>query len=120
MVSATFLYAGMCDYWGGDGDRWDDNKGCLFAYYGRDTTLRGLIDQWVDDFCRGGDCDSLPEDVTENDIKSALLDMLTEEGRRDYDNDAICEFSRDWEGDDDYDESPVAIVLIEYCDLVTS
>jgi hypothetical protein len=118
-INATFLYAGMADYWGGDGRRWDDNAGCLFAYYGRDTTLRELVDDWVEDFIAGGDCDSFPEDVTSEDIRAAILEMLSEQGRQDYESGAISEFAQEFadanpdEDEDDGGESPVAIILVE-------
>jgi hypothetical protein len=92
-VTASFLYSGMSDYWGGNGDRWDDNKGCLFAFYGYGTTVRDLIDQWADDFWNGGDCDTLPEGVTNEVVRAALLDMLTDQGRAEYDNNSLCEFA---------------------------
>ena len=124
-LSATYLFSGMSDYWGGDGDRWDDNKGCLFAYYSTDTTLRDVIDGLVDDFCAGGDCDSMPEDITEDDVRAALVDMLTEQGRDDYESGALSEFATEFadangyepgvplDDDDDFGESPVVIVLLE-------
>jgi hypothetical protein len=95
-VTATFIYHGMSDYWGGDGDRWDDNKGCLFAFYGCGTTLRDLIEGWVCDFNSGGDCDTLPEEVTDKDIHAALLDMLSDSGRADYANNAVSEFAQSY------------------------
>jgi len=92
-LSAQFIYNGMPDYWGGDGDRWDDNKGCLFAYYGRNTTIRDMIDEWTNDFMNGGDCDTFPEDVTAEDVRAALLAMLTDEGRKDYESGVVSEFA---------------------------
>lgn len=90
-LTATYIYSGMADYWGGDGDRWDDNKGCLFAYYGKDTTLHDLIDQLVDDFNSGGDCETMPEDITDGDVRGALLEMLNDRGRADYAAGALAE-----------------------------
>ena len=92
-VTASFLFSGMSDYWGGDGDRWDDNKGCLFAFYGYGTTMKDLIDQWVDDFWNGGDCDTLPKEVTSEVVREALLGMLTAQGLAEYHSDSLCEFA---------------------------
>jgi hypothetical protein len=126
MLKATFLYSGMVDYWHGNGDRWNDSAGCLFSHYGPDTTLRDLVDGWVDDFMGGGDCDTLPESVGDSDIRAALLAMLNDRGRADYDSGALSEFAIDFadandlvagealDDDEDYGDSPVAIVLIEY------
>jgi len=62
----------------------------------------------------------------EDDIRAALVDMLSAQGREDYRSGALCEFSTEyanangWEPgvarEDDQlvcDESPVAIVLIK-------
>jgi hypothetical protein len=116
MITASYLYSGMVDYWGGDGRRWDNDAGCLFASYGPGTTVRDLVDQWVDDFNMGGDCDSLPEDIGDADIRDALLEMLTPEGRADYDSGQVWEGSLDCEeseDEDDFTEWPVCIILIE-------
>ena len=123
-VSATFLYSGMPDYWHGDGDRWDENKGCLFAYYGPTTTLREMVDEWVDD-SRNGDLDDKAawSDVSDDEIRAALIEMLSPQGRKEYDDETAgpCEFARAYadangiEGDDDGDsdgESPFAVVLV--------
>lgn len=96
MLTATHLYSGMLDYWGGDGDRWDDNKGCLFATYGHGTTLRNIVDEWVEDFNSGGDCDTMPESITDNDVRAALLAMLTDEGRAGYESGAVAECAIDY------------------------
>ena len=96
IVTAEFLYAGLPDYWGGNGDRWDDDKGCVFAYYGKGITVRNIIDGAVDDFLGGGDCDSLPDEVTDNDVRAALLASLTDIGRADYANDTVSDFATDY------------------------
>lgn len=117
-LSADVIYSGFPDYWGGDGDRWDDNKGCLFAYYGRDTTLRDLIDSFVDDFNSGGDCDSMPDEITDHDVRIALLEMLSDQGRQDYANGALAVCAEEYaeanpdEEDDEHSESPFVVVLI--------
>jgi len=96
LVTAEFLYAGLPDYWGGNGDRWDDDKGCVFTYYGKNTTVRDIIDSAVDDFLAGGDCDSLPKEVTDNDVRAALLASLTDIGRADYANGAVSDFATNY------------------------
>lgn len=90
-LSVMHEYFGLVDYWSGTGRRWDDNAGCLFAYYNADTTLRDCVNQWVDDYNSGGDCDSFPEDITSDDILAAILDSLTDEGRDDYHSGALAE-----------------------------
>jgi len=120
MLTATYLYAGMGDYWGGDSDRWDDNAGCLFSSYGRTTTLRDIIDGWVEDFWQGGDCESMPLDISEDDVREALLKMLTPAGRADYANNSIAECAADFaacndeEEEHDMMEYPVCIVLLKW------
>jgi hypothetical protein len=103
LLTATFLYNGLSDYWGGDGDRWDNDKGCVFASYGAFTTLRDIIDDAVDDFCAGGDCDSMPEEVTENDVRVALLDCLSPTGRADYASGAVAECAAYYAATNGYD-----------------
>jgi hypothetical protein len=112
----------MADYWGGNGRRWDDDAGCLFAHYGPLTTLRDIIDQLVDDYNSGGDCDSFPSSVSSNNVRAALLAMLTDKGRTDYASNARSEFALAYveangnedEDEDDMGEFPVVIVLLEY------
>lgn len=115
-VSASFIYSGLSDYWSGDGARWDDNKGCLFASFGPATTLKELIDALADDYTSGGDCDEKPafEEVSREDVLSALLTMLSDEGRRDYETGALCKWAsqlnaNDWDEDG---ESPQVIVML--------
>jgi len=120
-LSASFEFSGFSDYWSGNGRRWDYDAGCLFAYYSANTTLRDLIDQWVDDFNAGGECDDMPEGITDSDVREALLEMLSDGGRKNYENDAICEFSAEYTSanglevgaDIEGDDSSVAIVLLE-------
>ena len=95
-IIASFLYAGLPDYWQGNSKRWYNNNGCLFAPYGGKTTLREIIDGAVDDFEQGGgDCDSLGPKVTSADIRGALLAMLNNAGRVDYDNGGIADCAVD-------------------------
>jgi hypothetical protein len=46
-LAATYEYQGFVDYWGGNGRRWDDDAGCLFAYLSNTTTVGDLVDQLV-------------------------------------------------------------------------
>ena len=131
-LTVSHEFVGFGDYWGGNGRRWDDNAGCAFAYYGADTSLRDCVDQWVSDFWQGGDfeyhgdgCDPW-EDVTEDDIRAAILnDFLNDRGRADYDSGALAECAVEYaevngidaeDEDDEYDdcsESPIWVILIE-------
>ena len=109
MVSHEFT--GMSDYWGGNGRRWDDNAGCLFAFYNDQTTLRDCVDQWVDEFSAGGDCDSFPAEITSEDVRAAILDSLNSQGRADYDSGALAECAKyydvEWESADNHDDVDV-------------
>ena len=96
LVTAEFLYAGLPDFWGGNSDRWDDDKGCLFAYYGKGTTVRDIIDGMVHDFLGGGDCDSLPDEVTDEMVRAALLASLTDIGRADYHSGAVSDYATNY------------------------
>jgi hypothetical protein len=102
-IKATFLFSGMGDYWGGDSDRWEDSNGCLFSHYDGRTTLREIIDGAVNDFCAGGDCDSLHADITEDHVRAALLEMLSYEGRADYESGAVAECAKEFADDNGYD-----------------
>jgi hypothetical protein len=95
-LTASYEYSGMPDYWGGNGRRWDDDAGCVFSYYDGKTSLRDIVEDAVNDFCAGGDCDSFPEDVTEDDVRAALLACLSDAGRADYESGAISEFSAEY------------------------
>lgn len=127
-IVASFEYAGMADYWGGNGRRWDNDAGCLFAYYGKGTTLREIIDSAADDFSMSGEFDDMAwDDFDSDDVRSALLDCLTDQGRRDYKNDAVSECALEYAAangldvcvtdedcdDDEFSESPVCIFLLE-------
>jgi hypothetical protein len=132
IITVDHEYSGLSDYWGGNGDRWDNNAGCLFAYYGAETTLRDCVDGWVNDFCAGGDCDSFHEDITSDDIHNAIMLSMTERARAGYKSGAIAEcadayaqinglgaYSEDGEDDEEdlyegLDESPVWIIKVSY------
>ena len=111
-IDAVHLFSGFSDYWSGDGERWEANKGCLFAHYGRETTYQDLIDGWVEDFNMGGDLDDSPlaENLTDEALREALREIFVE----DLDMDSVVEgaqyLDEDW--DEENDESPVHIVLV--------
>lgn len=122
-ITVTHEYAGLLDYWGGNGRRFDNDAGCLFAGYGAGTTLRDCVDQWCDDFWMGGDCDSFPDDVSQDDIRTTILASLTRQGRDDYESGALAECAADYGAingihDQDHDfedcgDSPVWVILVE-------
>lgn len=95
-LTSRFEFSGYSDYWGGASDR-GRGGGCAFAYYGKDTTLRDIVDQWVEDaWSNEYDFEDCPESVTSDDIRNCILESLTEAGRIDYTNGAICEWSAEW------------------------
>jgi len=140
MLTASFLYAGFSDYYQGHGcaDNDEHSEYLLYAHYGCGTKLRGIIDDLVDDSWSGSAGEELPEEVTVHDVRAALLDMLSDSGRADYESGAIAECAADMErlincpkcdtelGEDDYVdcpecghylddyESPVFIVVLDY------
>lgn len=112
MLHVSHEFAGFGDYWGGNGRRWDRDAGCLFAFYGPGTTLRHCVDQWVADFFDGPDCEEIVG-YTEEDVRKAILDSLTEQGLKDYESDALCAPAADLEDFDEDSESPIWVLLIE-------
>ena len=114
MLSASFVYAGYSDYFGGysETDCEEYSEHLLYAYYGRNTSLRDIVDQLVEDSWNGPAGESLPDDVTGVDVHKALFDtMLNSRGRAYYESGAIAECSAAW--DDDY-ESPIFVVVLRY------
>ena len=123
MLSASFVYADYSDYFSGysETDCEEYSEHLLYAYYGRNTSLRDIVDQLVEDSWNGPASESLPEDVTEDDVRRALLDtMLNSRGRADYESGAIAECSAEWMADTDDDdcmddyESPIFVVVLKY------
>jgi hypothetical protein len=88
-ITTQYLYSGMGDYFGGYGCK--ANEALLYAFYGHRTTLRDIIEGWVEDSWSGAACEDIPESVSEEDVRKALLEMLTDAGRADYDSNAIAE-----------------------------
>lgn len=137
MLSASFLYSGCPDYFSGHACK--ESEYLLYAYYGRYTTLRDIIEELVDDSWNGPASEDLPEEVTNSDVCKALLDMLSDLGRANYWSGAIAECAANMDrltecpdceveldGDTEYDccpecgewfdqdESPTFIVLLTY------
>ena len=135
-IRVTHEFLGWSDYWKGNGCRWEDDKGCLFAFIGPDTTLHDCVDQWVSDFFNGGDFDygwltagtnddtvgsTLFADVNEKDIRDAILaTLLSDQGRADYESGALCTAAGDLRycGDDRHDrhDCQMWVVLAEIVD----
>jgi len=108
-LTASFEYVGMCDYWGGNGRRWDADAGCVFAYYGPTTTLREVIEGAAEDYNDTGDfypaeegAPDLFEDITAEDVKAAILESLTDKGRRDFESGAIFEGAAEYAADGEF------------------
>jgi hypothetical protein len=129
MLTASFLYAGYSDYFSGHGcaDDAEHSEHLLYAFYGKDTTLHDIINQLVEDSWSGPASETLPEEVTTNDVRSALLDMLSSVGLADYVSCALAECAADLvsacddddddddnEDDEDDCESPIFIVKLDY------
>ncbi len=121
MLSASIVYVGNSDYWYGytETNCEEYSEHLLYAFYGRDTSLRDIVDGLVEDSWTGSTSESLPEDVTQDDVRRALLDdMLNDQGRANYENGAIANCSADWTEDtdiedDDY-ESPIFVAVLRY------
>ena len=140
-VTANYLFSGMGDYFGGYGCK--DNEALLYAFYGHRTTLRDIIEDWVEDSWNVAACEDIPESVTQEDIRASLLEMLTDAGRADYANNAVAECAAtidppccpscgalvdemhedgcdrggtivDEEDCDDYYDSPITVVVVEW------
>jgi hypothetical protein len=120
IVSASSLFHGNIHYWDGDGDHWDDNKGCLFAHYGPETTLKELVDAWVEDSKCGDLDDKIAWDsVSSDEIRASLVEMLSSEGKEEYSNPSgPCEFAK--ELDDEDELAVVAIVMVTIEDEETA
>jgi hypothetical protein len=141
MLKAQYLYAGYSDYFGGYGCDDDEyhSEHLLYAFYGRGTTLRDIIDQLVEDSWNGPAGETLPEDTSQDDVRTALLCMLNCAGRSDYDSGALAACAAGIEapydcpdcgtelvGDvgqeecpdcgeyNDDEESPIFVVVLEY------
>lgn len=133
LVTASYVFSGLGDYFGGWGT--EQGKSCLlYAHYDHCSTLRDIVDCAVDEFSMGYGSEELPEDVTEDDVRAAILDCLTDGGRADYESGALSEFAAEYAACNDlapgvdiedqvddsdlfmYEESPVCIFLIE-CEI---
>lgn len=94
-LSASLIFTGYSDYWSGASNR-GRGGGCAFAFYSHDTTLKDIVDQWVDEAWNNEyDFEDCPESVTQDDIRDCIVESLTESGRADYDSGALCEWAAD-------------------------
>ena len=122
-VKARFLFSGMSDYWGGVSRRWDKDAGCVFAYYGTNTTIKELVDAWVTDYIEGGEC-NFDADISAREVEQAIVKILCAPADREYAeaSDSPCGLARDYADANtdaetlDDDESPMAIILLELCE----
>lgn len=133
MLTASYLYAGLSDYFQGYGCA--DNEHLLYTHYGRNTTLAEIIDQLVDDSWADNPDSYIWTGVSDNDILNALLGMPGGV-RAKYESGAIAECSANmgrltkcpycnvelgWEedcpecGEGLYDdEFPIFVVMLRY------
>jgi len=120
-LSASLIFSGYSDYWGGASNR-GRGGGCAFAYYDSCTTLRDIVDQWVEDsWSNEYDFEDCPESVTSDDIRDCILESLTESGRADYDSGALCEWAAYCEDERVCDEcgEPIGELHCEDCEYRT-
>ena len=118
-ITALLIYHGPIDWW--QGEQPGDRAALLHATYGPGTTTRELVDEWCGEFEAGGGCDDWPEAIETSHVRAALLALLTDRGRDDYESDRPCELSESldpelWDHDDASDTTwwPCAIVHISY------
>lgn len=142
ILTARYEYSGFSDYWGGHGcANDDDHKEFLIStHYGRNTSLADIIDGLVEDSWSGSSSEDLLEEIDDSDVRDVLLgEMLNDKGRADYSDGTIAECSADYGADaecsncgdsltniadgdpcphcyngDDYSESPIFIVVLDY------
>ena len=99
-LTASYVYSGMGDYFSGRGCADDDDRKefLLYAFYGRKTSLADIVDELVCDTWNGSASEELPEDVTDSDVRDAIMtDMLNGHGRADVASGAIAECSADYD-----------------------
>ena len=98
-LTASLCFVGYSDYWRGMSDR-GRGHGAAFAYYNGETTVKDLVDQWVDDVWNNEyDFADLPDSVSSADIRDCILAAFTESGRADYNSGALCEWASDFDGE---------------------
>lgn len=115
-LTARFLYSGPSDYWQGYSrtDNDEHSEYLLFAYYGKRTAVRVIVDGLIES---AFDNQMLPEHITDDSIRKALMDMLGEQGRADYKSGVLADcsiaFAEANDNDEDY-ESPIFVVVLDY------
>lgn len=107
VVDATAIYTGYADYWGGHGTT--RKQTTLRAEYGPNTTLKDLVDQWMNEFHQGfpGEDEPVWEHVDDKLLRAALKAVFTP-GRMDR----FFDDGLDDNEDDEDREWPVVIVLL--------
>ncbi len=112
MLTVSHVYAGYSDHF----QRYKDSEHLLYAYYCKDTSLQDIIDQLTDDCFMGPVGEMLPEKVTRDDVREALLSMLTDMARENYTYGMIVEYSANSmsDGDDVGYESPIFVVDLRW------
>ena len=140
-LTANYLYSGPSDYFGGYGCADDEGRKefLLYAFYSRKTSLADIVDELVSDAWNGSTCNDLPDDVTDDEIRDAIMTTaLTTQGRIDVAEGTVAECSVAWgdgaecacgasltdvdDGDpcpvcdcwNDFGESPIFVVVLEY------
>lgn len=93
-VRASYLYSGISDYFSGYGC--NNNEALLYSFYGRGTTLRDILDELARDAWDGCDAERIPDGITDEQIREALIGMLTEQGRADYESGAVAECAAEY------------------------
>ena len=117
-LTASLDFVGYSDYWRGMSDR-GRGHGAAFAYYNGQTTVRDLVDQWVDETWNNEhDFEDLPESVTQDDIRDCILAAFTDAGRADYESNALCEWAADFDGENEcvHCEQRIGELHSEDCD----
>ncbi len=103
MLTASFLFSGYSDCFRGYGcaDEEGRTEHLLYAYYGSETTLHDIIDQLVEDSWNGYAGETMSEDITQDDVRAALLGILNDRGRADYESGALaeCSVNLDFDGE---------------------
>jgi hypothetical protein len=140
-LTASYVYSGYGDYFSGYSCAEDDDRKefLLYAFYGRNTSLADIVDELVSDSWTGSASEELPEDVTDSDVRDAIMtDMLNDRGRADVADGTVAQCSEEYGADaecacgasltdvddgdpcpacdcwNDFDESPIFVVVLEY------
>ncbi len=141
-LTAHYVYSGFADYFGGHGCANDEDRKefLLYAYYGRKTSLADIVDELVFRVGGGPSCEDIPDDITDSDVRDAIMTTaLSAIGRADVADGIIAECSAEYgecaechkcgaslrdvaDGDpcpachdwNDHGDSPIFVVVLEY------